>query len=187
LSTPEERVRHIEELVPEICSLDMGSLNFGQHVFINSPPSLLRMARAIKAVGVKPELEVFEAGHILYTRQLLEAGEIEGEPLFQIVLGVPWGAPATPEAMIFMRDQLPPGCQWAAFGTSATEFPMAALSVILGGQVRVGLEDNLFLSRGQLAPSNAALVERAVNIIEALGESVASPAEAREIMSLPSR
>jgi uncharacterized protein (DUF849 family) len=187
LSSPQVRVRHIEELLPEICSLDMGSLNFGQHVFINSPPSLLSMARAIKAAGVKPELEVFEAGHIHYTRQLIESGEIEGEPLFQIVLGVPWGAPATPEAMIFMRDQLPPGCQWSAFGTSSTEFPMAALAVILGGHVRVGLEDNLYLARGQLAPSNAALVERAVNIVESLGESVASPAEAREILSLPAR
>ena len=185
LSSPEKRVRHIEELLPEICSLDMGSLNFGQHVFVNSPPSLLSMARAIKAAGVKPELEVFEAGQILHTRHLIEAGEIEGELLFQIVLGVPWGAPATPEAMIFMRDQLPPGCQWAAFGTASTEFPMAGLAVILGGHVRVGLEDNLYIARGQLAPSNAALVERAVNIIEALGESVASPAEAREIFSLP--
>ena len=188
LSSPEVRVQHIEELLPDICSLDMGSMNFGQHVFVNSPPGLVRMARAIKAAGVKPELEVFEAGHILYTKHLLQAGEIEAEaPLFQIVLGVPWGAPATPEAMIFMRDLLPKGALWAAFGTSASEFAMAAQAVILGGHVRVGLEDNLYLARGKLAPSNAALVERAVQIIEALGESVASPAEAREILALSAR
>ena len=137
LTSPEVRVQHIEELLPDICSLDMGSMNFGQHVFVNSPPGLLRMARAIKAAGVKPELEVFEAGQVLYTKQLIQAGEIEAAaPLFQIVLGVPWGAPATPEAMIFMRDLLPEGAPWAAFGTSTTEFAMAAQAVILGGHVQ---------------------------------------------------
>lgn len=187
LASAAKRVRHILDLRPEICSLDMGSLNFGRHVFINSPSCLLDMARAIRAAGVKPELEVFEAGHIRLTRHFMEQGEIDEPTLFQIVLGVPWGAPATPEAMIFMRDLLPPGAVWAAFGTSATAFAMAAQAVILGGHVRVGLEDNLYLARGVLAPSNAALVERAVTIVEALGASVATPAEARELLSLPAR
>ena len=187
LTAPRKRVRHIEELRPDICSLDMGSVNFARHVFINSPQSLLEMARAIKAAGIKPELEVFEAGHIRYTRFLLEKGEIAEPTLFQIVLGVPWGAPATTEAMVYMRALLPPGAQWAAFGISAAEFPMAAQAVVLGGPVRVGLEDNLYLARGRLAPSNAALVERAVQIIHAIGEDVATPAEARQLLKLPAR
>jgi uncharacterized protein (DUF849 family) len=185
LASPSKRVEHIAALRPDICSLDMGSVNFGRMVFINSPQSLLEMARAIRSAGVKPELEVFEAGHIRYTRHLLEQGEIDQPPLFQIVLGVPWAAPATAEAMLFMRGLLPANAQWAAFGIASAEFPMVAQAVILGGHVRVGLEDNLYLARGKPAPSNAALVERAVQIVEALGESVASPPEAREMLGLP--
>ena len=185
LVSPQKRVEHIIELKPDICSLDMGSINFGHHVFVNSPQSLTEMARAIRDAGIKPELEVFEAGHIRYTRHLLVAGEIAEPTLFQIVLGVPWGAPATTEAMLYMRDLLPPGAQWAAFGISALEFPMAAQAVILGGHVRVGLEDNLYMARGVLAPSNTALVERAVDIIRAVGAEVATPDEARQILSLP--
>jgi uncharacterized protein (DUF849 family) len=184
LASPAKRVEHIAALRPEICSLDMGSVNFGRLVFVNSPQILLEMARGIRSAGVKPELEVFEAGHIRYTRHLLERGEIEEPPLFQVVLGVPWAAPATPEAMIYMRDLLPDNAQWAAFGIASAEFPMVAQAVILGGHVRVGLEDNLYLARGKLAPSNAALVERAVQIVEAVGESVATPPEGREILGL---
>jgi uncharacterized protein (DUF849 family) len=187
LVSPAQRVAHVIELKPDICSLDMGSVNFARHVFINSPQSLTEMARAIKDAGIKPELEVFEAGHIRFTRHLLEAGEIAEPTLFQIVLGVPWGAPATTEAMLYMRDLLPPGAQWAAFGISALEFPMAAQAVILGGHVRVGMEDNLYMSRGVLAPSNAALVERAVEIVRAIGAEVATPDEARQILGLPAR
>jgi uncharacterized protein (DUF849 family) len=111
----------------------MGSINFGYHVFVNSPQSLIEMARAIRKAGIKPELEVSEAGHIRFTRHLLDKGEIAEPTLFQIVLGVPWGAPATTEAMVYMRDLLPPGAQWAVFGISAAEFPMAAQAAILGG------------------------------------------------------
>jgi uncharacterized protein (DUF849 family) len=165
----------------------MGSINFGRHVFVNSPQSLTEMARAIKDAGIKPELEVFEAGHIRFTRHLLEAGEIAEPTLFQIVLGVPWGAPATTEAMVYMQGLLPAGAQWAAFGISASEFPMAAQAVILGGHVRVGMEDNIYMARGVLAPSNAALVERAVEIIRVLGAEVATAGEARQILGLPGR
>jgi uncharacterized protein (DUF849 family) len=180
-----KRLEHIIELTPDICSLDMGSINFGYHVFVNSPQSLIEMARAIRKAGIKPELEVFEAGHIRFTRHLLDKGEIAEPTLFQIVLGVPWGAPATTEAMVYMRDLLPPGAQWAVFGISAAEFPMAAQAAILGGHVRVGLEDNLYMAQGVLAPSNTALVERAVEIIRAIGAEVATPEEARHILCLP--
>jgi uncharacterized protein (DUF849 family) len=115
----------------------MGSINFGYHVFVNSPQSLIEMARAIRKAGIKPELEVSEAGHIRFTRHLLDKGEIAEPTLFQIVLGVPWGAPATTEAMVYMRDLLPPGAQWAAFGISAAEFSMVTQAAILGGHVRV--------------------------------------------------
>ena len=187
LVSPAKRLEHIIELKPDICSLDMGSINFGHHVFVNSPQCLTEMARAIREAGIKPELEVFEAGHIRFTRHLLDQGEIAEPTLFQIVLGVSWGAPATTQAMLYMRDLLPPGAQWAAFGISAAEFPMAAQAVILGGHVRVGLEDNLYMARGVLAPSNAALVERAAEIIRAIGAEVATPDEARHILGLPAR
>jgi len=187
LTTPQERVAHVEELRPEICSLDMGSMNFGQHVFVNTPKHLQVMARAAKNAGVKPELEVFEAGHIRLSRHMIEQGDIAAPALFQICLGVPWGAPADPASMTYMRDQLPQGSQWAAFGISSLQFPMVAQAVLLGGHVRVGLEDNLYLERGVLAPSNAALVEKAAKIVTLLGASVASPDEARDILSLPRR
>ncbi len=113
-------------------------------------------------------METFELGHIRLARHLIEQGLIEAPPLFQICLGIPWGAPATPEVMMAMREALPAGAEWAAFGIGATQFPMVAQAVLLGGHVRVGLEDNLYLRRGVLAPGNAALVERAVAIIEQL-------------------
>ena len=180
-----KRVEHIERLRPDICSLDVGSMNFGQHVFINTPADLHKMADAIRQAGVKPEMETFELGHIRLARHLIEQGLIEAPPLFQICLGIPWGAPATPEVMMAMRDALPAGAEWAAFGIGATQFPMVAQAVLLGGHVRVGLEDNLYLRRGVLAPDNAALVERAVAIIEQLDRKVATPEEARSILRLP--
>lgn len=184
LTTPARRVEHIVELKPEICSLDMGSFNFGDWVFVNTPRHLAEMACAIRAAGVKPELEVFESGQIRLAAKLMADGDIAGPALFQICLGIPWAAPATPETMIHMRDLLPAGSTWAGFGISAMEFPMVAQAVLLGGHVRVGLEDNLYLERGVLAPSNAALVERAAAIIRSLGGEVATPAEARGMLGL---
>ena len=181
---PEERVRHIQELRPDICSLDMGSLNMGNRVFINTPAHLQSMAVAIREAGVLPELEVFETGHLLLAKKFLEAGYVKGPGMFQICLGIAWGQPATPEAMMYMRDLLPAGSPWFAFGISLHQFPMVAQTVLLGGHVRVGLEDNLYLGKGQLAPSNAALVEKAGRIIEELGDHVATPDEAREILGL---
>lgn len=179
-----ERVIHVTELKPEICSLDVGSMNFGEFVFVNTPADLRSMAKAIQDCGTKPELEVFDLGHIRLARHLIDSGLVSPAPLFQICLGIPWGAPATPETMIAMRDHLPPGALWAGFGIGAMQFPMVAQAVLLGGQVRVGLEDNLYLERGVLAPSNAALVEKAATIVEKLGEKVATPDEARAILGL---
>ena len=187
ITTPERRVEHILALRPEICSLDMGSMNFGPHVFANIPAHLSTMAASIREAGVKPELEVFEAGHIQLAAKMVADGAFDAPQLFQIVLGVPWGAPSTPEAMLFMRNLLPPGANWAGFGIGRAEFPFVALAAMLGGHCRVGLEDNLYLEKGVLAPSNAALVEKAVRILEVTGATVATSAQAREILGLRGR
>jgi uncharacterized protein (DUF849 family) len=180
----EERVAHVVRLTPDICSLDVGSMNFGEQVFVNTPAHLRSMATAIRQSGTKPEFEVFELGHIRLAKHLIESDLIEAPALFQLCLGIAWGAPATPETMLAMRDQLPLGAIWAAFGISPTQFPMVAQAVLLGGHTRVGFEDNLYLRRGVPATSNAALVEEAVRIIAALGEHAASPTEARDILRL---
>jgi uncharacterized protein (DUF849 family) len=187
LSRPEERVRHIQELRPEICTLDVATLTMTERTMINTPTHLRVMARLIREAGVLPEIEVFDTGHIRLARRLIEEGVLATPPMIQLCLGIPYGAPATPEAMIMMRDMLPQPCVWAAFGISMHQFPMAAQAVILGGHVRVGLEDNLYLERGVFAPTNAALVERAVTIIRSLGERPATPAVARELLGLSSR
>ena len=179
-----ERVKHVMELKPEICSLDMGSMNMGGHVFVNTPPVLEAMAVAIRDAGVIPELEVFETGHLLLAKRMIETGHIKAPGMFQICLGISWGQPATPEAMTYMRNLLPQGSPWFAFGISLHQFPMAAQTVLLGGHIRVGLEDNIYLGKGQLAPSNAALVEKAGKIIEVLGDHVATPNDARQILGL---
>lgn len=184
LRPPGERVQHITQLRPDICSLDMGSLNFGRGALINVPHHVEVIAAAIRAAGVKPELEIFDTGHLALALDMLARGLIDRDPLFQIVLGVPWGAPATTETLAAMKSMLPPGAQWAAFGISRWEFPMVAQSLLLGGHVRVGLEDNLYLARGVPAPDNASLVTKARNIIELLGAEVATPAQARALLEL---
>ena len=181
---PEERLAHVELLQPEICSLDCGTMNFGDNeIYISTPECLRKEAEMIQGWGVKPEIEVFELGHIRFATQLMDEGLIDDPPLFQICLGVPWGASADTESMMAMRNALPAGANWAGFGISRMEMPMVAQAVLLGGHVRVGLEDNLYLDRGVLA-SNAQLVERAVEIIERLGARVVGPEEAREQLRL---
>ena len=184
LRGPAERVQHVMELKPEICSLDMGSLNMGDRVFINTPTHLKAMALAIKDAGVTPELEVFETGHLLLAKKFLEDGLVKGPGLFQICLGISWGQPATPEAMTYMRNLLPKECTWFAFGISLWQFPMVAQAVLLGGHPRVGLEDNIYLEKGKLAPSNAALVEKAGKIIQILGDEIATSADARKMLGI---
>jgi uncharacterized protein (DUF849 family) len=184
LTTPAIRMRHIEAIKPPICTLDVATMNFGETIFANTPSHLREMADRAKAAGAKPEIEVFDLGHIELAKRLIADGHIAEPPLFQICLGIPYGAPATPETLLLMRDHLPKNAAWSAFGISRAEFPMAAVTVAAGGNVRVGLEDNLYLGKGQLAPSNAALVERAATIIELLDAAVATPQEAREIFGL---
>jgi uncharacterized protein (DUF849 family) len=181
---PAERVAHVLEMRPEICSLDVATMNFGDWAMVNVPEQLREMAGMIRSAGVKPELEVFDLGHVRLAAKMIEENLFAPPPLLQLCLGIAWGAPATAEGMIAMKSMLPAGAQWSAFGISRAQFPMVAQSVILGGHVRVGLEDNLYLSRGVLAPGNASLVERAVRIVEELGGAVATPAEARRILGL---
>ena len=184
LQPPAERVRHIVELKPDICSLDMGTLNFGKGALVNVPKHIEAIAAEIRKVGVKPELEVFDTGHVALALDMIKRGLIDEKPLFQAVLGVPWGAPATGETMMLFKALFPHGSPWAAFGIGRHEFPMLAQALVLGGHVRVGLEDNLYLGRGVLAPSNAALVLRAVEIIRLMGAEPATPAEARAMLGL---
>lgn len=184
LSSPAVRTRHVEAIRPEICTLDVGSLNFGEHLFVNTPGHLREMAERAKAAGAKPEIEVFDLGHIEFAKRLVADGHIAEPPLFQICLGIPWGAPATPETMMEMKRRLPANAIWSGFGIARAQFEMVALAASLGGNVRVGLEDNLYLSRGRLAPSNAALVEKAATLLALLDCSAATPAEAREIFHL---
>ena len=183
LVPPLVRLAHIEALRPPLCSLDCGTMNFGPGVFMNTPAHLEQMAARIRELGVKAELEVFELGHIRLAKELIARGLIEPPPLFQLCLGIPWGAPADPRTLIAMRDALPPEALWGAFGIGREQFPMVAQAVLLGGNVRVGLEDNLYLARGQLA-TNGELVARAVELIGRLGRSVASPASARRMLRL---
>ena len=185
LRPPEERVRHIVALKPEICSLDMGTLNFGKGALINVPAHAEAIARGIREAGVKAELELFDTGHLALALHFIERGLVEPDSLFQIVMGVPWGAPATTETLAAFKSMLPAGAVWAAFGIGRHEFPMVAQAALLGGHVRVGIEDNVYLSRGMLARDNAQLVEKARQILELLGFAVATPAQARTLLHLP--
>ena len=187
LMRPEKRVEHVLALRPEICSLDLNTMWFGSSAVINTPRNVAIMAEAIRGAGVKPELEVFDSGDLQLANQLLEGGVLQRPPLFQVVLGIRNGFPATPETLLYARSLLPADAQWAAMGTGRMEFPIVAQACLLGGHVRVGLEDNLYLSKGELAPSNAALVERAVTLVDLLGGSIATPAEARAILGLTPR
>ncbi|MFM9970740.1 MAG: 3-keto-5-aminohexanoate cleavage protein [Burkholderiales bacterium] len=184
MKSPEFRVQHIEALQPDICSLDIATMNFGEYAFVNTPPHLRRMAELIAKTRAKPEIEVFDLGHVRLAAELVSKGLFKDPPLFQLCLGIPWGAPASTEAMISMKNLLPPNAMWAAFGISRFQFHMVAQAVILGGHARVGLEDNIYIERGKLAPGNAALVEKAVNIIKSLDEHPATPDEARKILGM---
>lgn len=186
LVSARERLAHVEAIRPEICSLDCGSLNFGDSLYISTPAMLREMAARIQELGVKPELEVFEMGHLRFANRLLEEGLVDEPPLYQICLGIPWAAPADPDTMRIMRDQLPAGANWAAFGIGRAQMPMVAQAAILGGNARVGLEDNLYLDKGVYA-TNAQLTERACQIIRLLGGRTLTPAEARDKLGLRPR
>jgi len=181
---PEKRTEHVVRLKPEICSLDVGSMNFGPRVFANVLPHIEAMAARIKEAGVRPELEVFDMGHIHIARHLIEKGLVNGPPVFQLCLGIQWGMPATSKHMLMMREELPKDAIWGGFGVGPASFPMVAQSALIGGNVRVGFEDNFYLGPGTPAKSNAELVEKAVTILRALGREPASPSEARDMLCL---
>lgn len=184
LMVPERRVEHIAALRPEICSLDFNTMYSGDSVVINTPRNLGIMADIIREAGVRPELEVFDGGDIQLANEFIRDGRLEAPALFQIVLGVRYGAIATPETMAYLKSLLPAGSHWAAFGIGRMEFPMLAQSWLLGGHVRVGLEDNIYLEKGVLAKGNAELVAKAVRIIRELGGAVATPSQTREMLGL---
>ncbi len=182
---PEERLAHVSNCQPDICSLDCGTLNFSDTdmIYISTPPALRKMASMVQEWGVKPELEVFDLGHIRFAKQMVAEGLIDAPPMFQLCLGIPWGADQDVETMVAMKSQLPAGASWASFGISRGQMPMVAAAVALGGNVRVGLEDNIYLDRGVLA-TNGQLVSRAVEIIERMGAHALTPQEARNKLNL---
>jgi uncharacterized protein (DUF849 family) len=184
LKSAEERVEHVLKLKPELCSLDVGTLNFGPRAFVNLVPVVEKMADLIKQTGTKPELEVFDMGHIRIARHLIERGLVDPPPLFQLCLGIPWGIEATFENMLSMRHSLPSDSLWYAFAIGAQHFQMAAASIINGGHARVGFEDNLYIRKGVLAKSNAEMVRKALEIAHLMDREVATPAEARKILHL---
>jgi 3-keto-5-aminohexanoate cleavage enzyme len=171
-------------LKPDMCSFDLGSMNFRDRVFLNPPEWGEEAAERMQKDGVKPEIEVFDVGHIYQARHLIERGMIDDPPYFQLCMGARWGIEGTPENLLFMKRKLPPGAVWSVLGVQKTQVPMITMGMLLGGHVRVGFEDNIYLKRGVLAESNAQMVEMAVDLAERLGRSAATPDEAREILGI---
>ena len=185
LISAEERMAHVELLRPDIASLDCGTINFdnANYVYIQTPNMLRAMAARYAEIGVKPEMEVFDLGHLRFANQMVSEGLIKGPPMYQVCLGIPWGAGADSATMTAMVGQLPRDAFWSGFGISRTQMPMAAQAMLLGGNVRVGLEDNLYLEKGVPA-SNAQLVEKAVRIIRDLGGQICDADQARERLGI---
>ncbi|MFD6593626.1 3-keto-5-aminohexanoate cleavage protein [Streptomyces coelicoflavus] len=183
-----ERLPHVEDLLPDICTLDCGSLNFGDgsNLYVSTPDMLRAGARRIQELGVRPELEIFDTGQLWFAKQLLAEGLLDDPAVFQLCMGIPWGAPADPGVLQSMVNMLPDGARWASFALGRMQMPWVAQSILLGGHVRVGLEDNLYLGKGNKA-TNAQLVERAVTITESIGARVATPDEARAALGLKPR
>lgn len=179
----EQRLQPVA-LRPDLCSLDVGSMNFRAAVFTNPPEWSVQAAERMRAYGVKPEIEVFDVGHIAQAIDLIEQGVIDAPPFFQLCMGVPWGIPATVENLLFMKSKLPPGACWSVLGVGRAQLPMITMGLLLGGHVRVGFEDNLYLRKGVLAESNAAFVEKAVALAHHLQRDVATPEDARAMLGL---
>jgi uncharacterized protein (DUF849 family) len=181
-----ERLAHVEELRPEICTLDCGSMNFaagGDYVMVNTPGMLRAMARRIQELAVRPELEVFDTGHLVMVKDLIRDGLIDDPPMIQLCMGIPYGAPDDPTTLLALVNQLPPEAVFSAFSIGRMQLPYVAMAALAGGNVRVGLEDNIYLSRGVLA-TNAQLVERAVTILEAMNVRVLGPDDVRARLGL---
>ena len=184
LLPPEKRVEHIAQLRPDICTLDLNTMNSGGDVVINTPKNVRKMAQVIREAGVKPELEIFDSGDLHLALDLIKEGVLDGPGLWSFVMGVKYGFAATPETLFYARNFLPQGAIWGAFGIGRAEFPMVAQAWLAGGHVRVGLEDNIYISKGVLAESNAVLVARARDIVLSMGGQIATAAEAREQLGL---
>jgi uncharacterized protein (DUF849 family) len=184
LVAPEKRVEHIALIKPDICSLDLNTMNSGPDVVMNTPRNVRRMAAVMRAAGVKPELEIFDSGDLHLARDLIADGTLDGPGMWTFVLGVKYGFSATPETLMYARNLLPAGAVWSAFGIGRAEFPIVAQSWLYGGHVRVGMEDNIYLEKGVLAKSNAELVAKAVLIIKQMGGDIASAADARAMLNL---
>lgn len=183
IQTPEERHAPIGKLLPEMCTLDCGSTNFGNMLYMSPTDWLEKQAKLVQDSGVKPELECFDTGHLRFANHLVEKGLIDGDPLYQFCLGIPWGAAADAETLSYFKSRVPENGRWAAFGIGRMQIPIVAESVLQGGSVRVGLEDNLYLKKGQLA-TNEQLVDKAVGIVQTLGSDIMTPAEARKELNL---
>lgn len=184
LTTPDRRVEHVARLRPDVCTLDLNTMNSGGEVVINTPGNVRRMARAINEAGVRPEIELFDSGDVALMRDLIADGTLTGPVLTSFVMGVRYGFQPSPETVLYARGLLPADAQFTAIGVGRASFPMVAQSYLAGGHVRVGLEDTIYLDRGVLAPSNAALVEKARRIVADLGGQVATPREARALLGL---
>ena len=181
-----ERLAHVELLMPEMCTLDCGSMNFasgGDYIMVNTPGALRTMAKRVQELGVRPELEVFDTGHLVQVKELLADGLLDDPVLVQLCMGIAYGAPDDPGTLMAMVNQLPPGAVFSAVSISRMQLPLVAMAVLAGGNVRVGLEDNLYLSRGKLA-TNADLVARARSILEAMNVRVLTSADVRSLLEL---
>jgi uncharacterized protein (DUF849 family) len=185
---PLARLAHVEQLLPEICTLDCGTMNFlaGDYVMTNTPSMLRTMARRVQELGVRPELEVFDTGHLVFVKQLVKEGLLDDPVMIQLCMGIPYGAPDDPLTLMALVNHLPPNAVFSAFSIGRNQLPFAAMAALAGGNVRVGLEDNLYLGRGEFA-SNGQLVERAVTIVKAMGARVLGPDEVRAKLRLQKR
>ncbi len=181
---PLKRIEHIVALRPDVCSLDLNTMNSGADVVINTPGNVRKMAAEIRKAGVMPELEIFDSGDLNMALDFIREGVLDGPGLWTFVLGVKYGFAPTPETIFYARNMLPQGANWSAFGIGRAEFPIVAQAWLAGGHVRVGLEDNIYLEKGVLAPSNAALVAKARDIVRSLGGDIASASEARTTLGL---
>ena len=188
LASAEERLAHVADLLPEICTLDCGTMNFGEgdYIMTNTPAMLAAMAKRVQALGVRPEIEIFDTGHLVLARWLVEQGLIDEPAMVQLCMGIPWGAPDDIGTLMSMVNNLPAGWTFSAFSLGRNQLPYVALAVLAGGNIRVGLEDNIWLEQGVLA-TNADLVERAVAIAENMGVRVLGPDAVREKLALRKR
>ena len=185
LLPPLERVRHIQLLQPDVCSLDLNTMNSGPDVVMNTPRNVRIMATAMREAGVTPELEIFDSGDMHLALDLIKDGTLRGPGLWTFVTGVKYGFGYSPETLLYARSLLPAGAVWSAFGIGRHEFPCVAMAWLAGGHIRVGMEDNIYLEKGVLAKSNAELVAKAKRIVLDLGGALATPTEARAMLNLP--